>query len=390
MRFNAGWVVLLVLLISGCGVVTKPVVTGPLPIAYHRHREEVPVLQWFSVPVGTEVQLNEGTSVSSVVEGPQQRIYYGTENPLADANAIGFVNPHTGNRVWSAVPTVSPPFPTGTEPTNLSQNQAAYWGAVKLVVSGQDTVWYRHWGYVGGWTKSERFVPGAYGISGPTVTEGHWTASAHATFSGNTSLRVMNVANKALTSYPLPSPESPIAVAFSAHQHSVWVLTSSALWQLSRASGQWQSVATPAAADFFVAMGQAPWGVFVVDANGNVDTVNPQAGLEHLATLTVSPLSAVSAGQYGLWIASRNHLTLWRLHGPVQQWKWPRPVYPAPASSWPTTGQNAPPDWPPLPHLAATSAGAVDIGYGTWVGQATFRSIEVRSKVTPAKKEALQ
>lgn len=390
MRFKAIWVIFSVLWISGCGVVTKPVVTGPLPIAYRTHREEIPVLRWFSVPVGSEVQLNEGTSVSSVVEGPQHRIYYGTENPLADANAIGFINPHTGNRVWSTVPTVSPPFPTGAEPTNLSQNQAAYWGDVKLVVSGQHTVWYRHWGYVGGWTKSKKFVPGAYGISGPTVSEGNWTASAHATFSGNATLRVMNVPNKTMISYPLPSTEAPMAVAFSAHQHSVWVLTSSALWQLSRASGQWQSVATPGAADFFVAMGQASWGVWVVDANGNVDTVNPETGLQHLATLDVSPLTAVSAGGYGLWIASPNHLTLWRLHGSTQQWKWPRPVYPAPASSWPTTGQNAPPDWPPLPHLAPAPAGAVDIGYGTWVGQATFHTVDVRSKVIPPKKEATQ
>ncbi len=341
--------------------------------------------------MGTEVQLNEGTSVSSVVAGPQQRIYYGTGNPLADANAIGWINPTTGNRTWSAVPTVSPPFPSGSEPNNLSQNQSAYWAEVSLVVSGQHTVWYRHWGYVGGWTKSGRFVPGAYGIPGPTVTQGIWTASAHATFNGTETLRVMDVANKAMTRYPLPSTESPIAVAFSPHQHWLWVLTGSVLWQLSRTTGQWKSIATPSSGDFFVAMGHASWGVWVVDANGNIFTVNPTGGMRRIASLHQNPLAAVSAGINGLWIASRRHLTLWRLHGATKQWAWPTAIYPSPASGWPTTGSHAPPDWPPLPHLASSSlTGAADIGYGTWVGQATFRTVEVRSKVRTTQKGSAQ
>ncbi len=389
MRSKVGWFVLLTLLVSGCGVAAKPV-KSPQPFAYHMTREVVPALRWFRVPLGTEVQLNEGTSVSSVVAGPDQRIYYGTGNPLADANVIGWINPNTGNRAWSPVPAVSPAFPANSEPTNLSQNQSAYWAQVSLVVSGQDTVWYRHWGYVGGWTKSGRFVPGAYGIPGPTVTQGSWTASAHATFDGNETLRVMDVANKAMTKYPLPSTETPIAVAFSAHQHWIWVLTSSVLWQLSRATGQWQSVATPSSGDFFVAMGQASWGVWIVDANGNIDTVNATGGMRRVASLDQNPLSAVSAGVHGLWIASRRHLTLWQLHGPTKQWTWPSVVYPQPASQWPTTGPHAPPDWPPLPHLATSVAGTVDIGYGTWVGQANFRTVEVRSKISPTKKGVVQ
>lgn len=389
MRSKVAWLLLLAIPVAGCGVVAQPT-KSPRPIAYHLIREQVPGLQWFRVPMGTEVQLNEGTSVSSVVAGPNQRIYYGTGDPLADANVIGWINPGTGNRAWSSVPAVSPAFPANAEPTNLSQNQSAYWGEVSLVVSGQHTVWYRHWGYVGGWTKSGRFVPGAYGIPGPTVTQGSWTASAHATFTGNVTLRIMDVANKAMTTYPLPSTETPIAVAFSPHQRRVWVLTASALWQLSRSAGQWQSIATPAPGDFFVAMGQSPWGVWIVDANGNIDTINSNGSMKRLASLHESPLTAVSAGIYGLWIASRQHLTLWRLHGPSKRWTWPSVTYPPPASQWPTTGNSAPPDWPPLPHLATAIAGSVDIGYGTWVGQAAFHTIEVRAKVLPTKKGVVQ
>ncbi|MHB1955036.1 MAG: hypothetical protein ACYCOU_14965 [Sulfobacillus sp.] len=372
--------VVLVLVVAGCGWNATPI-KGSGPVALRLVREDQIALHWHPITVGPEVLLNEGTSISSILSGPDGRIYYGTGNPLADADVIGWLNPVNGQNTWASVPQVNPEFPLGTEPATLSQTQSAFWSQVDLVVSGAHTVWYRHWGYIGGWTTAQAFVPGVYGIPGPTITDGPWTASVRSTFSGAQSLRIMDVATKSISIFPLPSNQPPIDIAFGDNAKILWLATSSELWQFSVKRGTWLPRATLSSADFFVGMGHSTMGTWVVDANGNIGLIDLQGGIRWIANLTVSPLVAIAGPDNGLWIASRHHLTLWRPGLAVQEWNWPKSVYPSPASHWPTQTLNAPPDWPPLPHLAAGPDGSLDIGYGTWIGQAQLHTVLIMKKV---------
>ncbi|MCL4351312.1 MAG: hypothetical protein M1499_03325 [Firmicutes bacterium] len=367
-------------LTAGCGLSSIPVKNTP-PVALRLVREDKTSLTWYPVTVGPEVLLNEGTSISSVMSGPHGRIYYGTGDPLADADVIGWLDPASGQSDWSSVPPVNPEFPPNSEPETLTQTQSSFWSQVDLVVSGAHTVWYRHWGYIGGWTANGSFVPGAYGIPGPTVTDGPWTASVRLSFSGTAALRVMNVATKAISAFSLPSAQTPIDLAFGSTPNHIWLLTSSELWQFNMASGSWNPAAILSSGDFFVAMGQSALGTWIIDANGNIGTIKSQGGIDWITTLNVTPLSAISGPNNGIWIAGTRHLTLWRPNFPLTQWQWPKDPYPAPASTWPTQSLNAPPDWPPLPHLAAGPNGSLDIGYGTYIGQAREQSVMVLKKV---------
>lgn len=330
-----------------------------------------PVIQWRSVSVGPEVLLDEGTSISTVLAGPKGRVYYGTENPLGDSSVIGWYNFSSGVNRWQDVPArVEFPLQANINTQSLNISQASYWGSVDLVVSGAHTVWYRHWGYVGGWTSANKFVPGDYAIPGPTVTAGRYTASVYTSFSGTQLVRIMNLLNRHIQSYPLPSSEDPVAIAFGSTHGTIWLLTPGKLWSLNTAAGTWTPVAEAASGDFFVAMGHLDSSLWVINADGGIARIRSGA-VQWEAHLPITPLSAEPDGVSGLWIASLHHLSLWIPGQPLQQWLWPTATYPAPASHWPTTGSAAPPDWPPIPHLAVGARGTIVLGYGPYIGEAS-------------------
>lgn len=337
----------------------------------------IPHLTWYAVTVGPQVLMAEGTQISSVLAGPDHRIYYGTQNPLADANVIGWINPSNGQSRWTTVPAVSPPFPKGSALTNLNLTESAYWGSVDLVVAGSKTVWYRHWGYLGGWDQDDRFVTGTYAIPGPTVHDGQWTASIQTSFAGQRLLRIMNLHSQSLASYSLPDHQPVVAMAFvTARTDDLWVMTSTDLWQLNGSTGQWTLLYSLPAGDFFISLGHWNTALWVVDADGKIGTISGH-GVHWLASLPVAPLKAVTAGHNGLWVASLHHLLWWRPGHRPKTWLWPANAYPRPASQWPTTGADTPPDWPPLPHISAGPQGTLDIGYGTWVGLASLSHRQV-------------
>lgn len=362
-------------LLTGCGLAATPPQTpvhSVEKIAWHP--VSIPSVRWRPVSIGPEVLLNEGGQISSVLAGPSGRIYYGTSNPLADSSTIGWINPLTNRNQWAFVPKVSPLFPRGSHLTNLNLTESAYWGSVDLVVSGSHNVWYRHWGYIGGWSSNGKFVPGAYAVPGPTVHQGNLTASVNSNFTGVEVIKLMNVVSHALSLYKLPSQEAPVSMAFDPNNsHVLWLLTSTALWQLNIASGQWNEIAALGSGDFFVSLGH--WGqtLWVIDANGGIGTISQASGIHWLTTLSVSPLKAVTAGTRGLWVVSLHHLSLWRPNQPLKQWSWPKLKYPDPAAKWPVQGAQTPPDWPPIPHINPGPHNTVVLGYGTWIGQARLQ-----------------
>ncbi|MDA8195438.1 MAG: hypothetical protein M0Z53_15800 [Thermaerobacter sp.] len=331
----------------------------------------VPKIRWYPATLGPEVLLNEGVQISSVLAGPAGRIYYGTSNPLADTNIIGWLSPATGQNAWRAVPAVVPPFPSATSQHGLNLTQSAYWDAVDLIIAGSHNVWYRHWGYVGGWSASGRFVPGDYTIPGPTVHRGTWTAAVHTTFSGQSDVRLMNLTTRLSLVYPLPDSQPVQALAFSGTgKPTLWLMTETGLWRLA-GNGTWTLLASLPSGDFFVSLGHWSQSLWIIDANGQVGVVGT-AGIEWRNTLPLSPLEAVTAGNNGLWVVSPRHLSLWVPGRRLQSWLWPKDPYPAPASTWPTNGANTPPDWPPIPHISSGPNGTLDMGYGTWIGQASL------------------
>jgi hypothetical protein len=350
-----------------------------------------PEIQWRPVSIGPEVLLNEGTAISSVLAGPKGRIYYGTSNPLGDTSVIGWYNFASHHNQWQDVPpTTAFPAHAGINNAALNISESSYWGAVDLVVSGMHTVWYRHWGYVGGWTSSNVFVPGDYAIPGPTVTFDNYTASVYTSFQGSQLLRMMHLSNRQMQSYPLPSSEDPAAIAFGKSHETVWLLTADTLWSFNTAQDVWTPVMEAASGDFFVAMGHMGPMLWVLNADGGIAEVHSDNRVTWVAQLHLSPLSAEPDGVSGLWIASLRHLTLWIPGKPQRQWLWPTLRYPSPASQWSSSGSSAPPDWPPIPHLAVGAGHSVDIGYGTYIGQASFASKRVtvisRPEKTPARR----
>lgn len=385
---RAGILTVLASTLAGCGLGTAAPVSAPS----HPHPQIrtmwVPHVTWHPVSVGSPVLLAEGAQISSVLAGPQGRIYYGTTNPLENANVIGWINPTTGANQWTSVPSANPPFPKSAGMDNLNAQQAALWDGVSLVVSGRDTVWYRHWGYVGGWlVQSGRFTPGDYADPGPTVTDGQWTASLSTTFAGATTLRLMNLQTRAVTVHPIPPSTPPVALSLANNPSgppTIWMLSNQTVWVMPGGSTHWQSVASLEDSDFFVAMGQ--WGdtMWTIDADGNIDEVTQANGLSPVATVSVSPLDALSAPNGGLWIASPNHLSLWEPHQPLKSWSLPKSPYTAPASTWAISGPNEPPNWPPAAHLSQGANGSALVGIGTWIGTATV----VPERVTVSSKGA--
>ncbi|OLZ10986.1 hypothetical protein [Sulfobacillus thermosulfidooxidans] len=368
------------ILLSGCHATSSQPQKKPIQTASRATRYvSMPVIQWHPVSVGPEVLLDEGTAISSVLAGPDGRIYYGTSNPLGDSTVIGWYNPQSGKNLWRTVPW-TPYFPShsGLTASNLSLSQSAYWGAVDLIVSGAHTVWYRHWGYVGGWTNENRFVPGDYAIPGPTVHRNPYTASVYTSFQGTQLVRIMNVNTKQMQSYPLPSNATPVAIAFGHSSQHVWLLSANTLWELNTQDNQWTPEAQAPTGDFFVSMGQFRSGLWIVDANGNIGLIQHQQ-IQWIAHLSLSPIAAETAGHDGLWLASVHHLTLWLPHHAIKQWSWPKLSYPAPASTWSQHGSNTPPDWPPIPHITMGPHHVLEIGYGTDIGQAYFRAETPRS-----------
>lgn len=362
------------LLLTSCGI---PVATGPSPQRHVRYHEvTTPRVSWYPVDMGPEVLLGEGIQVSSVLPGPKGRIYYGTSDPLGDASSIGWYDPKTADNVVSTVPEVTPEFPKNAGLSNLSLSASAYWGAVSLVVAGQKNVWYRHWGYVGAWSsKTGKFIAGDYALPGPTVTQGAWTASVESTFSGQGQVKLMNLATKHVETVPLPDNQSVVDIALTVTpKPTVWLLSSATLWSLSIPSGSWQSVASLSSGNFFVAMGRWPSGPWIVDADGDVGRVERGQGIHWMATLSISPLAATSAGSRGLWVASPHHIALWEPHTALKTWDFPRDPYPKPASTWATSGSAEPPDWPPMANISAGPHGSVIIGYGTFIGEAKLVS----------------
>ena len=361
--------------LAGCGFGKAQAVGAPSPKPHPAyHTVWMPQFSWYPISVGPPVLLAEGAQVSSVLAGPQGRLYYGTANPLGNADTIGWYDPKTRVNHWTSVPAVNPPFPKNSDMGTLNVQQSASWGGVDLVVSGQHNVWYRHWGYVGGWSAvNGKFVPGDYAIPGPTVTAGQWTASAATTFSGLTDIKLMNLNTHQVVTRNVPSNTLPVALAITGSQGStptVWMISSQTVWMLNGLSTVWQPVASLSSNDFFVAMGR--WGhvLWTVDANGNIDRISLLAGLVPIATVPASPLAAVSAPENGLWISSPHHILLWVPHQPLKRWIEPTSPYPAPASTWATTGTNEPPDWPPVAQISAGPAETVIIGEGTWLGVA--------------------
>lgn len=366
-------------LLSGCGLLTaSPVVASNANTGHARVMRTiwVPKISWYPVSVGSPTLLDEGSQVSSVLEGPDQRIYYGTENPLGNANVLGWYNPATGSNHSVSVPPATPPFPANSGLNNLSVSQSASWGGVSLVVSGKHNVWYRHWGYVGGWSSvTGQFIAGDYAIPGPTVTEGHWTASITTTFSGASDVKLMDLSTHHVTVRSLPSGATPVALSMQQGQtgHPIlWLLTNQTVWSLPWHQTSWQPIASLTSGNFFVAMGRWGQALWAVDADGNIDRVTRANGLTTIATVSVSPLHAVSAPKNGLWIVSPHRISLWEPHNALKSWSEPTSPYGTPASTWATNGPNEPPNWPPTAHLARGPQGTAIVGEGTWVGEASL------------------
>lgn len=384
MTVRAIWAVGLAIgvsLLSGCGIFTSSSPVHKVSIAHVRmHKILSPHIRWFSATLGPEVLLNDGAQVSSVLSGPQGRIYYGTSSPLADANTIGWINPRTAQNQWQTVPKVSPHYPSHASQSALGLSQSTYWNAVDLIVAGQHTVWYRHWGYVGGWAQNGKFIPGDYTIPGPTVTQGQWTASIHTTFQGQSTLHLANLANKTSTTISLPHVHSVQSLTFVGSSPTLWLMSQTGLWRM-QTDHRWVLVDRIQAGDFFVSFGHWTHRLWIVDANGRVGTVS-SSRIVWKTTLPISPLGVVTAGSNGLWIARQHHLSLWIPGQKMISWPWPQAIYPSPASGWPTSGPNAPADWPPIAHISPGPHGTLDIGYGPWIGQASFvwQNVPVGSK----------
>ncbi len=317
--------------------------------------------------------------MSSVLAGPGGRIYYGTANPLADDAVIGWINPATQANHWTTVPGINPPFPASAGLDALDAQQSAAWGGVSLVDAGTRTIWYRHWGYVGGVTvRSGHFVSGNYSIPGPTVDTAQWSVSVSTTFAGLSRVVRLNNRTGRITVIPLPSAvNNPLAMALSGGTTTVppriTLLTNNTLWTLSP-DGHWTSawnLTMPG--DFFVAMGE--WGsqLWTLDANGNIDRW-AEGRLMPAGHVNAAPLGAVSAPGQGLWITSPHGLVLWRPRAALKTWPWPKSFYPSPASGWPTTGSSEPPDWPPTSHISAGPHQSAVIGNGIWIGVAKLEA----------------
>ncbi len=374
----AGAMALTACSLAGCGGFTQAAVPTPIKIAAARpNRTETPHVTWYPVSVGSPRLLAEGAQVSSVLSGPKGRIYYGTVNPWADAAAIGWLNPAAHVNHWTSVPSANPPFPAQSGLNALDAQQAAAWGGVSLIEAGSRTIWYRHWGYVGGWlAATARFVSGGYNIPGPTVDNAEWSVSVSSTFSGMSQIAIENNPSGRVRNIPLPnSVNNPVAIALTGGTTTVpplvTLMTNNTLFTLSP-DGHWSSAWNLSiSGDFFVAMGQ--WGseLWTLDANGNIDQ---WAGgrLHSVGHVRLAPLGAVSAPGQGLWIATPHDLVLWQPRSALKSWPWPQSVYPAPASSWPTTGASEPPDWPPASHISAGPHQSAIIGNGIWIGVATL------------------
>lgn len=341
-----------------------------------------PHVTWYPVSVGSPALFAEGSQISSVLAGPDGRIYYGTENPFGNANTIGWLNPSTHANQWAIVPNVNPLFPKDAGMGTLDLEESATWGAVNLVVSGPSRVWYQHWGYVGAWTTDGSFREGTYTIPGATSTNGRWTASVSSGFSGLSSINLLNLETQKTFSRLLPGQaDTPISVALgrsSGHPPAIWLLTSNTVWRLSSPNAAWQSEATLPSGDFFVAMGW--WGrtLWTLDANGQVDRVSPAGRLVSVAHLAVTPLDAATAPHGGLWIALPHHISLWEPHHTLQEWPEPPTLYPSPAKEWSKQGANEPTLWPPIAHISQGPHDTLLIGDGTWVGIARLSTTRVQ------------
>ncbi|NMP22168.1 hypothetical protein [Sulfobacillus harzensis] len=367
-----------VVLLSGCGWFTPPdtlATTTPSrePL---RHTVLVPQVKWYPVSVGDPVLLAEGAQISSVLMGPQNRIYYGTTNPFGNADVLGWINPSTLRNQWVSVPSANPPFPPNSGLNNLSPEESASWGGVSLIVSGSHNVWYRTWGYVGAWSADTgRFVPGGYNVPGPTVTNGTWTASVASNFVGQSHLTLMNVRTRKTSTITLPDNAEPVAVSLTSGsgqaQPTVWLETNQSLLKVRPGTHTLTPVATLPTTDFFVAMGLWGSSVWTVDADGNIARA-AEGQLKPIATVNISPLNAVSAPNGGLWMISPHHLALWEPHQRLRTWAEPQSAYTDPATSWPISGSNEPPNWPPSPHLSGGTALSAIVGDGTWIGIGQF------------------
>lgn len=364
--------------VSGCGGLSQS--AGPSRIAASRPPQTgAPSLTWYPVNVGSPTLFAEGAQVSSVLAGPYGRIYYGTVNPLADASVIGWINPATQANHWTTVPGTEPPFPASAGLNALGAQQSAAWGGVSLVDAGTRTIWYRHWGYVGGLSvDTGHFVLGDYNIPGPTVDTAQWSVSVSTTFAGLSRVALLNNRTGRISNIPLPSSvNNPLAMALSVGTTTIppliTLMTNNTLWMLSP-GGPWTSawnLTIPG--DFFVAMGQ--WGsrLWTLDANGTIDRW-VGSRLMTVGHINVAPLGAVSAPGQGLWITTPHGLVLWRPHEALKTWPWPKSLYPKPASGWPTTGSSEPPDWPPATHISAGPNQSAVIGSGIWIGVATLEA----------------
>lgn len=372
--------------LSGCGFhAASPPLATVLPREPVHHTVLVPKVQWYPVSVGNSVLLAEGAQISSVLQGRHGRVYYGTTNPWGDANVLGWLNPATLANQWTSVPAVNPPFPVNAGLNNLSPQESATWGGVSLVVSGPHNIWYRTWGYVGGWSQTTgKFIPGRYTVPGPTVTNGPWTASISSNFEGQSHLTIMSVANSHAVRVPVPSGSQPVSLVITGpHQGlapTVWLETTQQILKLLPGRHAWLPVATLPSNDFFVALGR--WGttLWSVDADGTVSRIGHRR-LEKVARLPLSPLNAVAAPEGGLWIVTPHRVALYEPHRPLKTWPEPSNPYTAPASKWATRGANEPPNWPPSAHLSAGTQDSAIIGEGTWVGIGKL----VRKTVTTTK-----
>lgn len=378
-------------LLAGCGwplgrPTAASVTPSPKPA---RHAVWRPEIKWYPIAVGAPVLLAEGAQVSSLLQGPRGRIYYGTTNPLGNANVIGWFNPRTLNNRWLTIPTINPLFPANAGLQDLGANQAASWGGVSLVVSGTHNVWYRSWGYVGAWSATTgQFVKGSYGVPGPTVTNGDWTASVSTTFQGISTVTLMNLQTRQALHISVPSTSTPVALALTRSAVDtpiVWMATNQSLLKLLPGRTAWTPVALLPTDDFFVSLGQ--WGqtIWTVDANGNIARIRDNA-LVPVATVPIAPLNAVTAPHGGLWIISPHRIALWEPRDPVKTWKEPVTHYTAPASTWARTGTNEPPNWPPMSHLASGSGNSALVGQGSWIGVATL----VKQEVTETERRKIK
>lgn len=355
--------------LTGCGLSSSPHSPAPKGAVKQAvaHRVEVPVVHWHQVALGGQAQLKKGLAISSVLPGPSGRIYYGTANPWGSSNIIGWYSPKTGHSSWRQVPsTAAFPRQSTLQANHLTSLQSSYWGAVDLIVGGAYTIWYRHWGYVGGLTAQGHFVPGDYAVVGPTAHKNFSTVSIQTAFGQIPEVRIMNTQTKKIAFYPLPSDSSPIAVAFDQKPSHIWLMDPNTLWRLNASTHQWTPISTAPLGGFFVSMGQFPSGLWVVNANGNIGVIRQQQHLIWIGHVPMHPIAAQTASVHGLWLASKHHLALW-LHGhPVKEWSWPRLNYPFQG----LTRASSSPNWPPLPHIQEGASHVLDIGYGPFIGQA--------------------